>query len=81
MGAGGGGFMAFFAPPECHDRIREKLHSLICVPFQFEFAGSQIVLHDYEENYDMAEALRAHQHIAPFREARAEQGRGARPES
>ena len=43
LGAGGGGFMLLFAPPERHKRIKEKLKKFLNVPFNFEYAGSQII--------------------------------------
>ena len=57
-GAGGGGFMLLFVPPEKQMKVREKLNSLIYVPFKFESAGSQIIFYDMDKNslYD-AEAL------------------------
>lgn len=45
LGAGGGGFMLFFAEPPNHAKIREKLKDLIYVPVQFESTGSRIVLY------------------------------------
>jgi len=45
LGAGGGGFMLLFAKPENHAAIRERLQSLIHVPFNFEDSGSRIVLY------------------------------------
>jgi D-glycero-alpha-D-manno-heptose-7-phosphate kinase len=45
LGAGGGGFVLFFAAPEAQQRIRERLGNLIHVPFRFETAGSRIVLY------------------------------------
>jgi len=48
LGAGSGGFILFFAQPEVHPIIREKLKHLIQVPFKFEPTGSKIVL--YEPN-------------------------------
>lgn len=50
LGAGGGGFILFYALPEKHAAIREKLKPLIEVPFRFEYGGSQIILY----NPDMA---------------------------
>ena len=44
LGAGGGGFMLFFAPPEKHAAIEKRLGDLLRVPFEFEFQGSQIVV-------------------------------------
>jgi D-glycero-alpha-D-manno-heptose-7-phosphate kinase len=43
LGAGGGGFILFFAKPENHIQIKKQLHSLLHVPFRFEFSGSQII--------------------------------------
>lgn len=43
LGAGGGGFMLFFAKPEYHDKIRESLGDLLHVPFRFENEGSKII--------------------------------------
>ena len=43
LGAGGGGFILFFAPPKMHEKIKEKLKKLLYVPFNFEFLGSQII--------------------------------------
>lgn len=45
LGAGGGGFMLLFAPPEAQPRIQYALRHLIGVPFRFESAGSRIVLY------------------------------------
>ncbi len=43
LGAGGGGFMLFFAPPDAHDAIRDALSELLCIPFQFENEGSKVI--------------------------------------
>ena len=43
LGAGGGGFILFFAKPENHLQIRKTLHKFLNVPFRFEFSGSQII--------------------------------------
>ena len=45
LGAGGGGFMLFFADPEHHKKIKEKLSSLLYVPFKLENQGSQIIFY------------------------------------
>jgi D-glycero-alpha-D-manno-heptose-7-phosphate kinase len=50
LGAGGGGFMLLFAPPENHQAIKEKL-KLLHVPFHFENLGSQIILYSTQEIY------------------------------
>ena len=46
LGAGGGGFILLFAPPEKQRAIKEKLSNLIYVNFRFETEGSKIVLYD-----------------------------------
>ncbi len=45
LGAGGGGFLLLFVKPELQARVRERLHDLIHVPFQFEDTGSRVVLY------------------------------------
>ena len=45
LGAGGGGFMLLFAPPDKHATIREALKSLVHVDFNFEDSGSKVVLY------------------------------------
>lgn len=68
IGAGGGGFMLLFARPEDQSKIREKLSKLVCVPFQFEFSGSQVIFFDPEEDYSTQEKERANQPILSFKE-------------
>jgi D-glycero-alpha-D-manno-heptose-7-phosphate kinase len=45
LGAGGGGFMLIFAKPEDQPAIKEKLEKLLCIPFEFENQGSQIIVY------------------------------------
>ena len=59
LGAGGGGFMLLFVPPHDQPRVRECLNDLIYVPFRFEFAGSQIIFFDPQEEYVSEELARA----------------------
>ncbi len=42
LGAGGGGFILFFAKPENHQSIKDSL-GLLHVPFHFDNTGSQII--------------------------------------
>jgi D-glycero-alpha-D-manno-heptose-7-phosphate kinase len=67
-GAGGGGFLLLFVPPDKQQNVRERLSKLIHVPFQFEFAGSQIIFADSEQEYPDEERERTRQEIEPFRE-------------
>lgn len=46
LGAGGGGFMLFFARPAHHNAIRDALKDLLWVPFKFEKIGSQIIFNE-----------------------------------
>ena len=48
LGAGGGGFILFFAKPENHKNIYKKLNDLVHVSFRFDNMGSKIVV--YEPN-------------------------------
>ena len=59
LGAGGGGFMLLFVPPERQDRVRECLKRLIYVPFRFESSGSQIIYFDPREEYFSEAVVRA----------------------
>ena len=55
-GAGGGGFMVLFVPPERQAALREALRHLIYVPFKFEFSGSQIIFFGAEQDYPRSES-------------------------
>ena len=48
LGAGGGGFMLFYADPSKHDAIQKSLPDKIFVPFRFEDTGSKIVYYSHE---------------------------------
>ena len=52
LGAGGGGFMLFFVPPERRLALRERLNKLLCVPFAFSNKGSQVVVYEPEQIYE-----------------------------
>lgn len=52
LGAGGGGFMLFFASPELQPGIRESLHDLLHVPFQFENSGSRVIFYEPDLYYE-----------------------------
>ena len=68
LGAGGGGFLLCFAPPERHAKIKKQLSKLIHVPFKFEFSGSQVIFYDLEEDYSAHDKMRDGQKIDGFRE-------------
>jgi len=48
LGAGGGGFMLFYADKERHETIQKSLSDKIFVPFRFESTGSRIVYFSHE---------------------------------
>lgn len=45
LGAGGGGFMLFMAPPEKLEAVRHAVRGTVEVPFRFEWEGARIVYH------------------------------------
>lgn len=49
LGAGGGGFLLFYAEPEAQPRVREALSGLMEVPFRFESGGTRIIHYEPEE--------------------------------
>ena len=52
LGAGGGGFMLFFVPPEKREALRTRLQKLLCVPFRFSDRGSHVVVYEPEQEYE-----------------------------
>ncbi len=67
-GAGGGGFMVLFVPPERREQVRERLKKLVHVPFKFEGSGSQIIFYDPQEDFSLSENERATLPIQEFRD-------------
>ena len=67
-GAGGGGFLLLFVPPNRQPAVRERLHRLLRVPFRFENTGSQVIFFDRDEDYSALEADHKVRNIAAFRE-------------
>lgn len=49
LGAGGGGFMLFYANPELHKNIKNALANLLHIPFKFENQGSTIIYSSIED--------------------------------
>jgi len=45
MGAGGGGFFMFLAPPYAHQKIKDRLKQInVWIPFKFDYEGSKIIM-------------------------------------
>lgn len=64
LGAGGGGFMLFYVPLACQQRVRSALSNLLEIPFCFEHVGTQIIFCDpgtrgasYNSGYPMMESV------------------------
>jgi D-glycero-alpha-D-manno-heptose-7-phosphate kinase len=68
IGAGGGGFMLLFVPPELQNKVKGKLPGLIHVPFNLEYSGSQIIFYTNEADYSKVEEYRNTQAVPIFRE-------------
>jgi D-glycero-alpha-D-manno-heptose-7-phosphate kinase len=69
LGAGGGGFVAFYVPPGCRQQVRERLRKLLWVPFRFDSSGSQIIFFSPEQDYAELDRARAQAVIPSFRES------------
>lgn len=67
-GAGGGGFLLLFVPPDRHADVCHELKELIHVPFRFDFSGSQIIYYEPDPDYADIERSRASRSLAAFRE-------------
>jgi D-glycero-alpha-D-manno-heptose-7-phosphate kinase len=52
LGAGGGGFMLFYVPPERRQAVRMRLKNLLCIPFAFSSRGSDVAVYEPEMAYD-----------------------------
>ena len=50
LGAGGGGFLLLFVPPELQRRVREHFEKSIFIPFAFEQEGTQVVYQAADES-------------------------------
>jgi D-glycero-alpha-D-manno-heptose-7-phosphate kinase len=81
IGAGGGGFLLLFAPPDKQPAVKARLDKLLHVPFNFEFAGSQVIFFDREQDYSAAEKARSNQNLQPFRELTGEEPAWVRREA
>jgi len=74
LGAGGGGFMLLFVPPDRHEQVRQKFNRLFHVPFKFEFQGSQVVLFEPEVDYSSEDIARQGLPTESFQELCEESG-------
>lgn len=50
-GAGGGGFLILFVPPENQQKVIEKLTGLLHVSFIFDNLGSQVIMYSTQDFY------------------------------
>jgi D-glycero-alpha-D-manno-heptose-7-phosphate kinase len=68
IGAGGGGFLLLFVPPQKQNEVRNALSHTIHVPFRFENAGSQIIFYDPQEDYSSIDPAGSAQPARSFRD-------------
>ena len=66
-GAGGGGFLMLFVPPEKHSDVRQALHRFTHVPFRFDFTGSQIMMASQDLDYPASAVARVFEPVQDFR--------------
>ncbi|MBI1900156.1 MAG: kinase [Planctomycetia bacterium] len=66
LGAGAGGFLLLFVNPDDQLRVRERLSSLLHVPFGLEQEGSRIIFHDVERDYVAEDLARSRLRLRPF---------------
>ena len=78
-GAGGGGFLVLFVPPERQAAVRETLRDLPLVPFRFDFSGSRVIFYDPGEDYAALDMDRAVHGVGAFREMADLEGPPATP--
>lgn len=51
LGAGGGGFLVFYVPPERQPAVHEAMKDLMYIPFRFENGGTRVI-HYTAESYE-----------------------------
>lgn len=52
LGAGGGGFLVFYAKPDKQESVKEAMKDLMYIPFRFEDGGTRVI-HYSPEEYEM----------------------------
>lgn len=52
LGAGGGGFLVFYAEPDARESVRRAMSDLLYIPFEFEDGGTSVAYYD-PEGYDL----------------------------
>ncbi len=57
LGAGGGGFVLLFVPPENQEAVRQGLDGLLQVPVEFESDGSRIIFYGVEDESAVKSAV------------------------
>ena len=67
-GAGGGGFMLLFVPPDRQAGVRQALDDLVYVPLSFDFDGSKVVFFEPEEDWQELDEHRVTQKLRRFKE-------------
>lgn len=67
-GAGGGGFLMLFVPPDRQATVRESLGDLLHVPFEFEPGGSRVIFYDPEPDYSAVAEDNCKRDLVRFRE-------------
>ena len=68
-GAGGGGFLMLFVPPEAQGQVCHALKDLLHVPVKFESSGTQIIFYGpSKEDFAALDRERTINSIKPFRE-------------
>jgi D-glycero-alpha-D-manno-heptose-7-phosphate kinase len=67
-GAGGGGFLLLFVPPDRHAAVLGALRAQLHVPFELESSGSQVLFCERGVDYETAEKARQNQPALRFRE-------------
>lgn len=50
LGAGGGGFLIFYVPPEKQESVKNAMSDLLYIPFEFENGGTRVI-HYTPETY------------------------------